>query len=231
MPIEPPELDVTADVSEFAEAVHAFRARVPMTDDEWDALVEAEREYAFKIANVAHADMLTQAWEALAATLEQGGTLDDFKAAVGDMLAESWGGENPGLIDNIFRTNLQTAFNAGRHAIHTAPTVKKARPYWRLDVIEDGRTSEYCEGLDGVILAQDDRWWDTGYPPRHFCCRSITTALSEKEAQREGITSRPPAVKAMEGFGRRPSTAGRDWTPDLIGYPAPIAEELADRIE
>ena len=223
MASEPPDLGVTADVGEFAEAVKAFRARVPMTDDEWDALVEAEKEFAFTVGDVAEADMITQVWEALDAALDQGLSVEDFKGAVGDMLEQSWGGENPGLIENIFRTNTQTAYNAGRFEIHTAPTVKKARPYWRLDVIDDSRTSDYCHGVEGVILEQDNDWWDGNYVPRHFNCRSIVTALSEKEAEREGITRKPPSVKAMEGFGRRPTNAGRDWTPDLLGYPEPVA--------
>lgn len=231
MAIDAPEVDFTDDPQRFEEATKAFRARVPMTDDEWDALEAAEREFAFKVSNVAQADMVAQVWEALAAAIENGETLDDFGARVGDLLTQSWGGADPGLLENIFRTNGLQAYSAGRHEIFTAPTVKRARPYWRFDAIKDDRTTEICAECDGVIVAQDDRWWDDHVPGLHFQCRSHVTALSEKEAQREGITRHPPAIKAMEGFGRRPTNAGRDWTPDLLGYPKEIASELADRIE
>ncbi len=230
MAIEPPEVDVTDDPTEFAEAIKRFRQRVPMADDDWQLLSEAEREFAFKVANVVQAEMAAQVWDGLSATLETGGTLEDFAARVGDVLEQSWGGDNPGLLETVLRTNSMSAYSAGRYEIHTAPAVAKRRPYWRLDVIEDGRTSEYCHGIDGTTLPSDSSWWDHNYVPRHFSCRSHITALTEREAVREGITAHPPAVHAMEGFGKRPSGGGRDWTPETIGLPAPIKAELEDAL-
>ncbi len=230
MAIEPPEVDVTDDPTEFAEAIKRFRQRVPMADDDWQLLSEAEREFAFKVANVVQAEMAAQVWDGLSATLETGGTLEDFAARVGDVLEQSWGGENPGLLENVLRTNSMSAYSAGRYEIHTAPAVMKRRPYWRFDAIVDGRTTEVCHECDGVIVEADSSWWNTHHAPLHFQCRSHVTALTEKEAQREGITAHPPAVKAMEGFGKRPSGGGRDWTPETIGLPAPIKAELEDAL-
>lgn len=128
-----------ADPDRFEEAIAAFRKRVPMTRKEWDDLNEAQREHAFMVSEVATADVVTDVCDAIDKAITEGSTLEDFKENVGDLLESSWGGPRPGRLDTIFRTNVQTAYNAGRHAIFSAPAVKKARPYLRFDGVEDDR--------------------------------------------------------------------------------------------
>jgi hypothetical protein len=225
------DVDAPDDVDEFAEAVKAIRERVPIPDEEWKKISEAEQEYAFKVANVNAADIVTQVLDALTAAVEQGRTFDDFKADVGPMLEESWGGEDPGLLGTVFETNVMGSYSAGRQEIYTSPTVKKARPYWRFSTIGDDRVSEICEPCEGVILPQDHDWWDGHTPLLHHRCRHTVDALSEAEAQDEGITRNPPSVHAAPGFGKRSTrSAGRDWTPDLLGYPEEVREVVEEKI-
>lgn len=221
--------DVEDDPVKFAEAIRAFRARVPMTKDEWDDLDEAEREYSFTVAGAAQADLVTDVYEAVGRAIEDGTDFDDFKDAIGDSLEESWGGEEPGRLDMIFRNGVQGAYNAGRYEAATAPTVKAERPYWRFDAILDKDTTEdICRPIAEahVILSADHPWWQGHYPPLHHNCRSIVTTLTEEEANDEGVTSSPPLVHVMAGFGEAPSTGGRDWEPDPGDYPAAIGDEL-----
>lgn len=227
-PHDHPEAD--ADPVKFQAAIDAFRRRVPMTDDDFAELEDSEREFAFTVAGVAQAELVTDVWEALDRAIEDGTDLEDFKADVGDQLEESWGGEEPGRLDNIFRTNVMGAYNAGRYAEATAPAVARERPYWRLDVISDGRTSEYCEPLADppVILPADHEWFQTNYPPRHHGCRDLVSTLTKEQAEAQGITVSPPHVPAMPGFGAAPSDGGTDWEPDLDSLPTPIREGLED---
>jgi len=220
-----------ADPDKFEEAIEAFRKRVPMTRKEWDALTEAQREHAFMVSEVARADVVSELCEAVDKAIEHGTTFAEFKDGVGELLESSWGGPKPGRLETIFRTNVQTAYNAGRHAVFSAPAVRKARPYLRFDGVEDDRQTDICEACNGVVLPADDPYWNSHTPPLHFNCRSTVVALSSDEADDEGVTDDPPEEDADDGFGRPPSTTGADWEPDLTGYPKDVGGELRRRLE
>jgi SPP1 gp7 family putative phage head morphogenesis protein len=204
---------------------------VPMTRAEWNKLTQGQREHAFMVSEVATADIVTEVWEALDSAIAKGTTLEEFKAEIGPRLLEHWGGDKPGRIETIFRTNVMSAYNGGRHEMISAPTVRKFRPFLRFDGIDDDSQTEICKAAEGVVLPADDPWWASHTPPLHFNCRSVVTPLAPDEAEDEGIDDEPPDQESAEGFGVPPSTDGPDWTPDLIGYPAEIRKTLEERLK
>jgi hypothetical protein len=214
------------DPVKFQEAIDAFRRRVPMTDDDFDQLSDDEKEFAFTVAGVAQAELVADAYEAVLRAIEDGTDLDDFKADVGEQLTESWGGEDPGQLENIFRTNVMGAYNAGRYAAATAPELKRERPYWRMETVDDSRQSDICQEVRDVCLPADHWWWQTHYPPLHYNCRDHVATLTKDQAEDFGITSAPPNVQPLPGFGAAPSGGGMDWEPDLSDLPQPIASAL-----
>jgi SPP1 gp7 family putative phage head morphogenesis protein len=200
-----------------------------MPAEEFAELQESEREYAFTVAAVAQADLVAEVYTALERAIETGSTLEDFKAEVGARLEEAWSGSAAGgRIETIFRTNVNSAYNAGRHAVFTAPAVKEARPYWRFDSIDDDLRDDECADADGTILPQDDPWWTEHIPPLHFNCRCSFTSLSEEQARDEGIDDEGPDVDAGDGFGRAPSEPGEDWDPLESERPAAVGDILGD---
>jgi SPP1 gp7 family putative phage head morphogenesis protein len=231
--MESPGQTAPADPVRFHEAIDAFRRRVPMTKDQWDELDDAQREQAFTVAGVAQADLVSQVYEAIDSAIENGDDIDDFKARVSDMLAGQWGGDSPSRVETIFRTNLSSAYNAGRHAVFSAPAVKEARPYFRYEAIDDAELEEcdICAPCLGVVLPQDDPWWSEHMPPQHFNCRCSFSAISAEEAGEndDAVDEEGPDVDADDGFGDRPSETGADWDgPDLGDYPAAISDVLRD---
>lgn len=226
-----PHVPVTPEVDRFEEAVHAFQRRLPVTPDAWAEMTAEERRRAFTVAGVAQADLVTDVWEAIDRAIRDGTTLEDFKADVGEMLESQWGGDDPSRLETIFRTNVQSAYMEGRYEVFSAPAVKEARPNFRFEIIDDDRVDDECADLEDVILPQDDSFWNTRTPPLHFNCRCSLTALSDDEADEEGRTTDPPDVEhAADGFGARPDVEGKGWSPDLDGYPAAIADELARKL-
>lgn len=224
------DAEIPDDPNHFHEAIEAFRRRVPLTEEEFAALEEAEQEFGFTVAGVAQADVVAAVYEAIDRAVSTGTTFEDFKDEIGASLSEAWGGESPSRLETVFRTNVMSSYNDGRYKVMTSAVVKEARPYWRADVIDDSRTSDICEDLIDVILPADDPFWSTHQPPLHPNCRSHLTPLSEEEAREEGVDTEPPDVDVADGFGRAPSTEGDKWHPDLEDYPAPIAEILRDRL-
>src|SRR3954462_2154161 len=225
-----PAAGISPDPLKFDEAIAAIRRRVPMTEDVWSQLEQDELEYAFTVADVAQLDLVVDVYEAIARAVEDGTTLDDFKEAVGDRLEEAWGEEaEASRVETIFRTNVQGAYNSGRH--EAAQAVKADRPFWRYQAVLDNRTSDTCEACDGTVLDADDPWFQTHYPPLHPNCRCIAVTLTERQAEREGISSGGPKVDVPDGFGAAPAGGGgTDWDPDPKDYPDAFRGELEDRL-
>ena len=210
----------------YREAIDAFRRKIPMSRAAFDELTARERQRAFAVAQVTRGRVLQQAWDAVDSAVANGTDLEKFKEDCGAQLIESWGGEIPGRIETIFRTNALSSYSAGREAINNAPAVREARPYARFDDSDDDRECDICEDCHGVVLPADDPWWDSHTPPLHFNCRDTKTVLSQEEAEDEGIDTHGPDVDADEGFGARPDEQGEDWAPDLGTMPAELREAL-----
>jgi SPP1 gp7 family putative phage head morphogenesis protein len=222
------DLGVTDDPAKFDQAVRFLRRKVGISEDDWDELTEAEQQRAFKVAAVAQADLAQEVLDAITSAVEDGTTFEDFRDAVGEKLADAWGGEDSPRLEGIFRTNTMAAYNGGRYEAFNDPEVKEARPFWRFDAIEDDRIDDVCADSDGTVLASDDPWWTTHLPPLHPNCRCTFVALSDEEAQEAGLTPEPTEREAADGFGAPP--ASDDWDPDLSTYSDPIREALESRL-
>lgn len=220
-----------ATPGEFVEAIEWFRERLPITDDEFEALENASHRTSFVVSGVAQLDIVTDVWEALDRAIENGDDLDDFKDAVEESLLSAWGEDvdNPAhRIETIFRTNLQSAYGAGRHKQMTDPDVLEDHPIWQFDAILDGRTTEVCQACDNTKLPADNPWWKTHNPPLHHKCRSGVITMTKEEAGK--LTKKPPSAKPSDGFGEAPldgddaGTELYDWAREKVNE-AP--EELA----
>lgn len=211
----------------FTEAVDWFTDVVPVTDEMFKKMRGKYRRRAFHIAGVNDLEMVTQVWEGVTDALAQGLTLDEFKAQISDQLTEAWGEENGYRLDTIFRTNVQSAYNAGRYRTQTDEAVLDARPYWKFSSVMDTRTSTYCTACEDTLLAAGEHWWQTHQPPLHFNCRSTVISLTKEQAERMGISPAGPNVLPQKGFGKAPAYAD-DYKPDLSKYPAELTAEYGD---
>ncbi len=227
----PPEIsvDVTPDPDEYEAAIASFRKRVPMPDYAWDALEEEARQYAFKVSGVTQAEMVSEVYEAIDKAIAEGTTLKDFTEQIGATLTEAWGHEDAFRVETIFRTNVQTAYSAGRTEMYSRPAVKEAAPFLRYDDIDDDRECDTCGDWHGTILAQDDPAWEDHTPPLHFNCRCQLTPLSQDEADEEGVAEEAPDREADDGFGA-PVRQLDEWEPDLSQYPDEVADVLQETL-
>lgn len=211
-----PKIPDTPD--KFDEAVRALRKLTAVSDAEWEELTEQAREYAFKVARVAQADVAQDVLDAVERAVRDGTTLEQFREDVGQKLYDAWGEEDGSQVEMVFRSATQRAYSAGRDDVFTAPAILKARPYWRLTTAGDSRVSDEHDPLDGLVLPADHPWWRTHNPPFRPNCRCGKDALTEEEAREEGISTDPPDVETAAGFGRLASAPGEDWEPDPRDY-------------
>lgn len=225
----PPEI-VDAPDAKFDEAVTAWRRRqVLMPDPEFRDLDAAARERSVWVAGVTDARVLQDVFDAIDAAVRDGEDMDTFKERVGVQLEASWGGEQPGRLENVFRTNVMSAYNGGRAAIMR--DMQDERPFVRYDVIEDGRTSPICKKLAGKVLPSDSDFVEHHHPPLHYQCRTILSLLDHEEAHAEGVHKGTPDLgddTPTDGFGKIPTPDSSE--PDLSGFAPELRKALKDRI-
>lgn len=216
---------VSADPLKFEEAVQWFRNRVPVTDTEFKDLSEAARRRAFMVSGVAQLDLTNDVFTALEQAVSEGTDFAEWKKEVGEKLQNAWGDsvKNPAWrLENIYRTNVQSAYAAGRYKQQTDPDVIKARPFWLYDSVLDSRTSTICRNLNGTLLPADDPFWQTRYPPNHFGgCRSGVRSFTRKQTERRGVTENPTTQEPDVAFRHVPSLD--DWVPGYEGKPYELA--------
>lgn len=215
----------------FKEAEEWFRSRVPLTDDEYATLEGAARRRAFTVAGVAQLDLVAQVFDQIGFAIETGTDFKTFKQELTSSLQNAWGTDKKITgykLERIYRTNIQTAYGAGRYAQLTNADVLKARPYWMFDAVMDKRTSGLCSSLNGTVLPVDDPWWNGKIPPLHHSCRSGLRSLTTKAATTKGITSSPSKLIANEGFGGKPTES--EWEPDWATYPPALQDEYRKHV-
>jgi SPP1 gp7 family putative phage head morphogenesis protein len=220
-------LGITPDFNvRFEQAVTAFQSRVPMLRGaEFDAIGANAHQYAFTVAGITQISLVNDVWQAIDKALLDGTDFKQFKKDVGAKLESAWGGAKPARLETIYRTNIQSAYNAGRYRMLTSPAVLAARPIWIYDSVLDSRTSGICKPLNGVTLPAKDPFWATHQPPLHFSCRSsIRTARDTPDTQHTDL-SNLTLEQPSDGFGIAPfSPVGHPWEHNLARFPEPLRQ-------
>lgn len=115
---------------------------------------------------------------------------------------------NPAYLQNVFRTNLQTAYSAGRWRAMNDPDVIEQMPYWQYRATNDARTCDFCRYMDGRIFEKGNSATDFLVPPCHYQSRS--QAVTYELEQGDRVEKSPPSGYAnrtgyIADFGHNPT--------------------------
>lgn len=179
----------TANVAEEAwgvvpeDALAFWRDKKPVSKSAFATLDDAAKSRAFTAAGLAQQDMLADLHASLLETMKNGETFATWKQRIPAILEETgWTGHR---LETIFRTNVQTAYAAGRYA--QMQEVSNNRPYWQYIAVGDGRTRPEHAVLHGLVFPADHDFWITNYPPNGFNCRCTVRSLSERQVEKYGL--------------------------------------------
>ncbi len=229
--VELPPWEIIAEPVAPDAAIEFWKQRAKLTDEEARALGEGAKRRAFYVTGLARRDLVQLVSDGMEEALKNGETLADFKKRIAAAIqTQGW---HDYRVENIFRTNMQTAYSAGRYKKMQA--VKASRPYWQYIAVMDKRVRPSHAILHEKVYPADHEFWATNYPPNGFRCRCGVRTLSarqvekqglavEKEMPREGMWTDPKTGMeyfvhfpgADKGFRNNP---GRDWCaglPDLF---------------
>jgi len=137
----------------FEKAVSFMRGIIPTTKVEYyDKEIEPKLRFrAFTVSRLTQLDYIEAARGRLISAMEKGegyaSTWKDIKAIAAEDGAINF---TPGYWENVYRTNTQTAYTAGK----LMQFKDNPPPAWRLLIVDDSRTSDICRGLmrDGKHL-------------------------------------------------------------------------------
>ena len=215
-----------------AEAIRYLQDKVAVTRAQFDQLSDAAKARAFTVSGLARLDMVEAVRRSMLDAMENGVRLKEWKATVSQALdAAGFTGERPLRLETIFRTNVQSAYMAGRYAEMSA--MADMFPYWQYSAVNDGRTRPAHRALSGKVYPAEHPFWKTWYPPNGFNCRCSVKALTRRQVEDRGLTveddipeeidtaSGPVRIVPDQGFA---TNVGKDWLESLT--PGPLAEEI-----
>jgi len=198
----------------------------------WREQEELIKRHSFTVAKVSNADILQDIQDSLVNALNEGKPYDSFQQEIQDKLIDKgYSRKEDGSawrLDNIYRTNLQSSFMAGRYKGQIE--VAEDFPYWEYVSVMDSRTRDSHAALNETILRYDNDFWKTHYPPAGFSCRCRVVVYNGRTLKRDGkqITKNVPDIEADEGFRNNPAVA---WKPDISKYSTQISKELIEDIK
>lgn len=234
------EYGLTGDF-EFKEAVEFLRKKKVLKPDEYKKISDVYRAKAFSVSGYTSLEVLQKFLDELEDACENGKTKKEFMDSMNDFLERNgYEGLNPFHADVIFRTNMQTAYNAGHYKSMSDPTTKKLRPYWKYVTAGDGEVRETHAMMEGKIYRADDPIWDIWYPPNGFRCRCTVVSMTKKQVERSGVevsTGLPYEVDygtgemierfPDKGFSNNPAKDA--WKPDLSGMNDSLKKAFKER--
>ena len=213
-------------------AAESLVRRNILTRAAFDAASLRARAQAFTVAGETVEDAIGTIREAMVEAIREGTTLRQFRQRVEEQLEGSFLG--PAHAETVFRTNIQTAYNAAHDELADRPIVSELFPYQAYLPINDGRVrdehlslgrripeiSGSAFGIEGTnIYRRADPFWDVFTPPWGFNCRCGVNLLTIEAAARAGLNEArqwletgiaPPLVSRLPGIPFRPD-------PDFVG--------------
>lgn len=187
----------------FLEALQYAHNKKVVMPDEFYSMDLKTRQMASTVSFLSSLEQVESVIKSLNKTLASGGTFNDFQK----LIAESEIILPKHYLDNVFRTNIQSAYGHGRW--QQQQKNKEKRPYLMYSAINDSRVRPAHLALDRIILPIDHPFWLTHYPPLGFRCRCTVIALTEKQALKYGVTPDDKLPEVAEAL---------DWSSHPLQY-------------
>lgn len=171
----------------------------------FDVLGQDVHDRVFTVAKVARVDVLQDIRDSLVIALQEGQTERQFIAELEPKLrAQGWWGQkvvvdsqgNAEMVQEgslwrlktIYRTNLQSAFMAGRESMMRDAV--DSHPYWQIVGVDDARTRPAHRAMHGKVFRHDDPLFKAiGHPPWGFNCRCRLKPMTERALNKAGIVA------------------------------------------
>lgn len=229
----------------FTDAIKFWESKVPMDPKSFKELWNEQKVNAFAVSGVSNMDTVMDLYKSLGKAISEGQSFGAWKKQHTDLWEQKgWTGKSAWRVDNVFRTNVQTAFQIGRFKQMSQSF--DVLPLLMYSAVSDSRTRPTHLALNGKVYRHDDQFWDSWYPPNGYRCRCTVRPLSESQAKRKGIEVQsgiPGLIEPVDpktgrkmparpllpdpGFNFHPGKA--HYQPDLSKYPATLKQRFLEK--
>ena len=148
----------------FLEALQYAHSKKVVLPDEFYSMDLKTRQMATTVSFLSSLEQAESVIKSLNKTLASGGTFNDFQK----LIAESEIILPKHYLDNVFRTNIQSAYSHGRW--QQQQRNKDKRQYLMYSAINDSRVRPAHLALNRIVLPIDHPFWLKHYPPLGFRC-------------------------------------------------------------
>lgn len=207
-PGNPEEITPVAHVP-FEEAISDLLERTPELAFGFREVQRVfTQERAFALALSVDRVLTDRIQIALARLVSEGATQLGAENEILRLSEEHEAGFTRGYVETVYRTNLNTAFTAGRMRQARDPAVRAVVPGFRYDAVGDADTRPNHRALDGMVALQDDPVWEECSPPLGYNCRCTLALATRAEVEAAGVlrdgkrfaVRKPAAGGPDEGF-------------------------------
>lgn len=155
----------------FPEAIDFFRAKLTLRPADYAMLEDLAKAKAFSIAAGATEQITESIRELIDRAETEGIGLREFQAQAARVLDRAGvSARTPWYWETVYRTNLQSSYQAGRWKQMQDPFVKQQRPYLRYISARVPTTRASHLEKHGRVYPIDHKFWDTWMVPNGFNC-------------------------------------------------------------
>lgn len=192
-----------------SEAITFFRQKANKGTRQWGELAAEAHARQFAVAGATSNALLNDVKSAINKALTDGTTLSEFRKDF-DLIVEKHGwsykGNRAWRSEIIYRTNLSSAYAAGRYRKMTSPEALEIFPYWRYVHNVSLHPRIVHEAWGGIILRADNPWWNTHFAPNGWGCNCEIQPVSRRKMARNGWKE-----------GKAPEIVTRPWVNPATG--------------
>lgn len=175
----------------FREQIGFFQRKLNLPTRAWTDIYTQEHDYAFVVAGANRDAIVSDFRAAVEKAITDGTTLEEFRRDFDKIVAKhGWdynGGRN-WRSRVIYETNLATSHAAGRWE------QLQGAPYWQYrhaDWVQHPRHQHLA--WDGLVLAKDDPFWQTHFPPNGWGCQCSVRGMWSRDLEKLGKTGPDPS--------------------------------------
>lgn len=212
-----------------------WQGKVLLGKADFNRLSDEAKLRAFAIGGIAKGDELQSVYDALQRAVDSGESFNTFKSTCRETFERrGWTGNRAWRVDNIFRTNIQTAYNVGHY--EQLQDDKAALPYWQYSAVNDRRTRPTHLAMNGRVWPADHPIWNKWFPPNGYRCRCSVIGVTKTQIDRRGLkieeedpTNTP--IRGIDPQTGREEVMPRQLLPDpgFAMNPGKMWQELAGR--
>lgn len=212
---------------EYPAALAYLRSLQPMTEEEFALMDLDVQQLAFVLSRVTKLDALQWVVEKIAEAFEAGYTIEEFAAAVDQVLADAVTDEHTA---RMVQLTAERQYGAGRWEQGTTPELVGKISGWDYHTMQDDRVRDEHAALDGRFFRSDDAAAFAVFPPWDFGCRCQARWRFKQEVPADAPSDALPddVVRALGDSDYSSPALQIPYQPDLSGFDPRLLTQFND---